>query len=259
MTRTLVIGCSDITGVYTQKDQLTGEDSWTLRVAKKYDGVFKCVSLPGHGVHLYTNLLQRLDEANKLSQFDNIIVQMTSELRFRHYPDKFDPFPELFMKIDTDKTETLHFFKTIEKPVYSNNSIELYDRYEKHFSGTQAKIDFTKVLTDMHYQDNTLVKILYNYIEMLCNKNDIKSYYISTRGVCNGLAPAQIIPREKYLLDDGNDWLYKFFARKIYNSEDQFKLKEDGYMSNALHPTNLIIDDIAELMYERLEANGFKG
>lgn len=260
MTRTLVIGCSDITGVYRMDDStIANEKAWPLRIAERYDGVFKSISLPGHGVHLYTNILQRLDEANKLSQFDNIIVQMTSELRFRHYPENFDPFPEVFMKIDTDKTETLHFFKTMEKPVYSNNAIELYDRYEKHFSGTQAKIDFTKVLTDMNYQDNTLVKILYNYIEMLCIKNNIKSYYISTRGVCKGLSPIQIIPREKYLLEDGNDFLYKYFARKICGTENQFDLIKTEHMSNALHPTIKIIDDITELMYERLEAHGFKG
>lgn len=258
--KTLVIGCSDLTGVYTDDDKvLADEKSWALRVADRYSGTFKCISLPGHGVHLYTNILKRLDELDKLSQFDNIIVQMTSELRLRQYPDNFDPFPEIFMRIDNDKTETMHFFQTMEKPVYSNNSIELYDRYEKHFSGTQAKIDFTKVLTDMYYQDNMLVKILYSYIETLCDKNNIKSYYVSTRGVCNGLLATEIVPREKYMFDDGHMWVYKYFANKICGTDDQFDLKKTGHMSNALHPTMKIIDDIADLMYERLEANGFQG
>lgn len=260
MKRTLVIGCSDITGVYTQEDRvIQGEKSWVLRVADNYDGVFKSVSLPGHGVHLYANLLDRLDEAGKLKQFDNLIVQMTSELRLRQYPEKYDPFPELFIKLDNNTTETLHFFKTMEKPIYSSNAIELYDRYENYFTTTQGKVDFTKVLNDMHYQDNTLVKIMYRHIETLCEKNDIKSYYISTRGLAEGIVPRTLGIEEKYLMEDQYDYVYKYFARKFCNSENQFDLKADAYMSRALHPTMKIIDDITELVYERLQANGFEG
>ena len=260
MKRTLVIGCSDITGVYTSDDRtLPQEKAWPLRVAEKYNGVFKSISLPGHGVHLYANLLTRLDEMGKLSQFDNIIVQMTSELRLRQYPEKYDPFPEIFIKIENDKTETLHFFKTMEKPVYSSNAIELYDRYENYFSNTQGKIDFTKVLTDMVYEDNILVKILYSHIEMLCQKNNIKSYYISTRGIAKGLDAGDVVPMEKYLFDDRHEWIYKYLAKKICGTEEQFDLIKTGHMSRALHPTMKIIDDITELVYERLQANGFEG
>lgn len=230
-----------------------------MRIADRYDGVFKSISLPGHGVHLYANLLQRLDEVNKLNQFDNVIVQMTSELRLRQYPEYFDPFPEVFLKIDTDVSETMHFFKTIEKPIYSSNAIELYDRYEKYFSNTQGKIDFTKVLTDMHYQDNVLVKILYRYIEQLFQKNDIKSYYISTRGIAKGLTPVDLGIMDNYLFESEHDWIYKILAREKCGTENQFDLRKDGYMSSALHPTLKIIDDITELVYERLQANGFQG
>jgi len=260
MTRTLVIGCSDITGVYTKSDSVEpGEKSWVLRVADNYEGVFKSISLPGHGVHLYANLLQRLDEANKLQQFDNVIVQITTELRLRQYPEDFDPFPEVLKKIDNDTTETMHFFRTVEKPIYSSNAIELYDRYEKYFSNTQGRIDFTKVLTDMHYQDNVLVKILYYYIEQLFQKNDIKSYYISTRGIAKGLTPVDLGIMDNYLFESEHDWIYKVLARDICGTEDQFDLIKTGHMSNALHPTLKIIDRIAELVYERLQANGFEG
>jgi len=260
MKRTLVVGCSDITGTYTVSDQvIETEKGWPLIVAEKYEGVFKSISLPGHGVHLYANILDRLDEAGKLRQFDNLIVQITSELRFRHYPENFDPFPEIFIKIDNDTSETLHFFKTMEKPVYSSNAIELYDRYENYFSNTQGKIDFTSVLKDMTYQDNTLIKILYRHIEYLCEKNDIKSYYVATRGIAEGITPRTLGIEEKYLLEDQYDWIYRYFARKYCGTENQFDLKKDGYMSKALHPTKLIIDDIANLIHERLEAHEFQG
>ena len=260
MKRTLVIGCSDITCVYTKDDKIEeGEPNWAMRIAERYDGTFKVISLPGHGVHLYANLLHRLDEVNKLKQFDNVIVQMTSELRLRQYPENFDPFPEIFMKIDTNKSETMHFFKTMEKPIYSSNAIELYDRYEKYFSNTRGKIDFTKVLTDMYYQDNMLVKILYNHLEHLFNKNDIKSYYISTRGVAKGITPVDLGIMNKYLFDNEHDWIYKILAREKCGTENQFDLIKDGYMSKALHPTKKIINDITELVYERLQANGFEG
>ena len=260
MKRTLVVGCSDITCVYKPDDsEDTGQTSWLLKLFERYDGVFKSISLPGHGVHLYASILERLDQSGKLGQFDNLIVQMTSELRLRQYPENFDPFPEIFIKIDTDKTETLRFFKTMEKPVYSSNAIELYDRYENYFSNTQGKIDFTKVLTDMTYQDNTLIKILYNHIEFLCKKNDIKSYYISTRGIAKGLTPVDLGIKEKYLMEDTHDWIYKYFARKYCGTEEQFDLIKTGHMSSALHPTRKITDDITNLVYERLEAHEFKG
>lgn len=258
MKRTLVIGCSDITGVYNLDDSVDhNEKSWPLRLADRYDGVFKSISLPGHGVHLYASILERLNELGKLSQFDNIIVQMTSELRLRQYPDEFDPLSEIIKRIDNDDTETMHFFRTHEKPVYSSNAIELYDRYQDYFTNTQGKLDFTKVLHDMTYQDNTLVKILYDHIKWVCEENSINQYYISTRGICKGLTPYDL--DLNYLLEDETDWIYKHFARKYCNSENQFDLIKSGHMSKALHPTKKIIDDITDFVHERLEANGFKG
>ena len=258
--KTLVIGCSDITGVYDVKDRvLPNEKSWALRVADRYSGTFKCISFPGHGAHMYASTLHTLSRLGLLERFDNLIIQMTSELRLRQYPSEFDPIPQIKEFINSEGNGTLHLFQTHEKPIYSSNAIELYDRYEKTFSGTQAKIDFTKVLETMRYEDPVLVQLFYRAIEDVADENMIDTYYVSTRGICEGVTPRALNIGDKYLFDDEHMWIYKYFAKKFCGTEDQFALKATGHMSQALHPTMKIIDDIADLMYERLEANGFQG
>ena len=260
--KTLWIGCSHSAGTYDLGNKNISGFGIPSAVGKSFDYKnWKIIACPGYGIIEFSNILTEL-YYNDLLNFDNIIIQLTTEPRLIGLEKEAETlkYPYLFEYIRADKNTPYRLDADVSHPkefktVFNMNPISLYELYIDTFP-RNTKIDLGLLkMTKAIY--NSLSKSLipnvrqgYRNIVDICTKENINLYVFN------------------YI--DGKEATYRHLTNINYEKYDILGCKglyeisteaekEKFYHPENCHPLEGAVINKSKVIINALKEHGFKG
>lgn len=261
--KTLWIGCSHSAGTYNLKNENINQFGIPCVVGTSFDyDNWKIVACPGYGIIEYSNIVSEL-YYNNLLDFDNIIVQLTTEPRLLGLEKEAEilKYPRLFEYIRADKNTPYRLDDDVSHPiefkmVFNMHPVSLYELYIGTFPENRSvKVDDALLtMTQNIYQ--SLSKLLlptirqsYRSIVDICEKEKINLYmfnYISGEKTYKYLTN---INYEKYDI---------LGCKGLYETSTESE-KEKFYHPENHHPLEGAVINKSKVIINALKEHGFKG
>jgi len=195
MSKTLMIGCSHLSGSYSSDNRLLDIDVNYGTIARDIlnDKDWKIISCPGEGIIAFSSIIETLYQQNLLQQFDNVILQQTYEPRLNiqinqnqimqdiiEYVSSDDSLPHLARN---DWLVSMHPSTQFEKhksrfPKHELEFLEYCHYIGDNFDKTSDVVKHVQSTAQPYrsYFKNMEVDVSFRYIEMLLANLNINLY-----------------------------------------------------------------------------------
>ena len=266
--KTLWIGCSHSAGTYNLKNENINQFGIPCAVGTSFDyGNWKIVACPGYGIIEFSNIVSEL-YYNNLLDFDNIIVQLTTEPRligvekhaellkyeqlFKYFKNHTSrPKGNPIYRLDSDISLPDDF-----KMVFNMHPVSLYELYIGTFPENRSvKVDEALLgMAQNIYQ--SLSKLLlptirqsYRSIADICAKEKINLYMF------NYVAGEKTY---KYLTNINYEKYDILGCKGLYETSNVMERKR-YYHPETLHPLEGAVINKSKVIIDALKEHGFKG
>lgn len=265
MSKTLMIGCSHLTGSYSLDNKILDRDVNYGTIARDIlnDKDWKIISCPGEGLIAFSSIIETLHQQNLLQQFDNLILQQTYEPRLNiqinqnkvmqniiEYVSNDDPKPHLVVN---DWLVSMHPSTQFEKHKSRFAQCELefleYCHYiGDNFDRTDDIVKHVESTAEPYvpYFKNMEVDTSFRYIQMLMANLNINLYTFRWWSSWRDTDYIKSVPN---IMDEpvGNK-LRDHFGADIVNQ----------LSSPGSHPSLAAIEYIGAELAQSLENHGFR-
>lgn len=250
--KTLWIGCSHSAGTYDINDRRVTTNGIPEETHKYFSNhtVWKSVSCSGEGLIRYSTILSYLDKHDMLRNFDNLILQLTSETRLAAY-DNFDSYVTAFTELNKylkSNNNSHHIFAS--KTAFSCNPYELYSIHEQGYdTKNKAKLLGTieQLIESLLLELRLQLSIHCNNILNIIERNGINFYTYS------------------HIRDDNVSELYTDAFKKydIFDSSPIGQILEheslsENFITATCHPKAQGVKDAARVVADGLSKAGMK-
>ena len=271
--KTLWIGCSHSAGTYDINDKNINQYGIPNVVGKSFDyDNWKIVACPGHGIIEFSNIVTEL-YYNDLLNFDNIIIQLTTEprliglekdherLKYRQLfkyiqNDTHRPKGNSIYRLDSDISHPYDF-----KMAFNMHPVSLYELYKDSFPENRSyKIDNALVqMTQSIYESlsGVLVPTMrqsYKNIVDICTKENINLYTFSY--VYGETFSGQLY---RYLPKKFNYKKYDILDGKGLYETSTVAERKHYYHPENHHPMEGAVINKSKVIIDALKEHGFKG
>lgn len=264
--KTLWIGCSHSAGYYNSNDLMLSERGLPFEVGKNYGlDNWKAISCPGQGIIEYNNILDHLDQ-NNLLNFDNLILQLTSEPRLVSFCSKGESlkfsYIEEYIKSSNDERKSFVYrndddytHDTKFQLSFNRHPVSLYGIYRDTFpNNTEVRDALLSMCENLTYSlgkhIRPLIKAAFKNIIEITERRGIKLYTFSWVGISTYEFLGNV-DYHKYDLLDGSNIIEESVGKRGKRS----KL----CTLPTYHPTKEGITFSTNLITQRLNDKGFNG